>query len=451
MRSTERHILIITNTQIKSGDAVNRVTAVRWSALHEIGNFRDYDVILLDWSDLQAIYLEHWTAFDMQFRQDKVQEHLLAGCKFLFYGDMAHTRQMRSGPTQSYRVLVTNFTGLQMGWNEHGGSRIEVLPAAKEAGLARYAKLLTSYGQSLITAEHPLTSFEPIQDGSRIVSLVLCKRVFARTRNNGPIAFSLDLVVEESIGGNVIQVTPRSEFVFLPSVAASTHDVLEILLTDLLGIEGSTTEPEWASVIQLEGEEILRSELASIDAETVRLACRRSSVVEDLNRLRTPLRLLYGTGRSLEPVVWQVLEALGAKVVRPADGESKEDGWITVIVGNQQLEGVLEIKTTAKHSLSEECLRQVAEWKERGISSRQISYKGIVVGGASIASQPNERPDPFSSSFRKGAELRQVAVITPADLFRVFEHHSREILDLDAFWMALFHTNGIFDPKSFLS
>jgi hypothetical protein len=107
-------------------------------------------------------------------------------------------------------------------------------------------------------------------------------------------------------------------------------------------------------------------------------------------KTRECLKLLYERGDQLEVVVRDILRGLGAHVEDP-ENPGKEDGWVTVQVSGQILEGVIEVKSTKNPQFGEDGIRQLLDWVDRGIQLRQKKYKGLFFGNSSVDKVINER------------------------------------------------------------
>lgn len=159
---------------------------------------------------------------------------------------------------------------------------------------------------------------------------------------------------------------------------------------------------------------------------------------------RRCLKLLYERGKPLEDAVRGVLQALGATVETPKE-EGKEDGWIAVKVDGKNLEGVLEIKSTASEQLDIKGFRQLLEWRNRGIELRHKEYKPIFIGNSAVDLPVDKRPPAFSDSWRKSAEVASVVAVKTEDLYHAYELKMSGKLNVPKFWENLFATKGIFE------
>ena len=150
----------------------------------------------------------------------------------------------------------------------------------------------------------------------------------------------------------------------------------------------------------------------------------------------------------MEPIVRDVLCVLGAKVEDPIE-KNKEDGWIKEING-KEYKGVLEIKSTRLDHFNEDGRKQLLDWVNRGITLRNIQYKGIFIGNSAIEKPVEDRPFAFSDSWEKAAELGKFCAMKTEHLYIIYKLNCEDKINIDAFWETVFNTNGIFDLKKYL-
>lgn len=170
--------------------------------------------------------------------------------------------------------------------------------------------------------------------------------------------------------------------------------------------------------------------------------------VEERYESRSCLGLLFERGGTLERIVRHILGELGGDVEEPTD-PGKEDGWVEVDAGGDHLEMVLEIKSTKNDQFGEDGLKQLHEWKDRGIVIRGKEYKGVFIGNSCVSKPPKERPDPFSDAFIKTARISGLAALKTVDLFEIYMLSKEGRIDLVDFWRKLYDTNGVFDLRHF--
>lgn len=144
-----------------------------------------------------------------------------------------------------------------------------------------------------------------------------------------------------------------------------------------------------------------------------------------------------------------MLGELGAEVETPGEDRANEDGWVSVQVGDEKFEGVLEIKGVKTKHFNLERLRQLVEWIERGWTLREKTYTGIFVGNSSREDPPRRRVWPFNSNWVKQAKMRGHVGIRSEDLYILYLLDRTDRLDRDEFWRELFCTKGPFDMRRY--
>ncbi len=238
--------------------------------------------------------------------------------------------------------------------------------------------------------------------------------------------------------------------IFLPRIDATEGETLEIVLRDVCRIEILTPEPEWVRYYVAPGQKSI-DEKIGIHQESIKK--EKECLEKDENKrveARECLKLLYAGEMELEPVVWNMLEKLGANVEKPKN-PGKEDGWVSVEIGNAKYKGVLEIESTTKNQFSEKGIEQLAKWKDRGIRLRHEKYKGIFIGNSCRNRPPKGRPCPFADDWCKTANISAICVLTTADLYRLYELQWCEKFNANNFWSDVFQTNGILNIDKHLS
>jgi hypothetical protein len=112
------------------------------------------------------------------------------------------------------------------------------------------------------------------------------------------------------------------------------------------------------------------------------------------------------------------------------------------------MEGVIEVKGVRRDTFDAYGLKQLSQWRQRGVLLENKDYKPIFVGAAGIDRPPVERPDPFDKRWGNQAELLGTVGLLTDDLYRACVLHAWGQLDGPAFWRAVFSTNGIFDGSA---
>jgi hypothetical protein len=265
---------------------------------------------------------------------------------------------------------------------------------------------------------------------------------YAWNRYNEPLAFAVQLRIEN------VYFTPIE---FLPPIDLAAAETLLIVLRDVCGVPLDAPEPPWLERYAAPGQREVDGRIRELEAQRDSIDRTIEEARAERVRVRSPLKLLYERETPLEPVVRDVLRTLGAEVEEPPEGESKEDGWITVMIDGVPHHGVIEVKSTRADSFDERGIRQAVEWRTRGVELRLREYKPIFIGNSAVDKPFGERPYPFSDSWRKNAQLQRVAALRAEELLGIYVLERQGELDRDAFWRDVFATNGVVDLRSHLA
>jgi len=276
------------------------------------------------------------------------------------------------------------------------------------------------------------------------------------SRYGTSIVFSVRIVAEgsptfrETGISTAHQVVPvTGPIYFLPESQLTKEAALEFVLRELCGVDISAPEPEWVSQFVAPGQDEVDRQITKLEDRIGELREDHVRKVEKRAEVRKPLGLLYETGAALEATVRSVLEALGAEVETPGEDSANEDGWITVQVGDETFEGVLEIKGVKTKHFNLEGLRQLSDWIERGWTLREKTYTGIFVGNSSREEPPRRRVWPFNPNWVNQAKMRGHVGIRSEDLYILYLLDRTRRLDRNEFWRELFSTKGPFDMRRY--
>jgi len=443
-----KKLLIVGGGTLIGSTTETQVTCADWRNLKAVKNMRDYDAIVFNcatWNPKESLDI---SSVSSVFSVSTFAEFLASGGVAVFLGDP------RFDVFAWGRRTFLYWTGLEVTWDSQPG---DTRVLGKDAGVyQRYLADLSQWKYSLATATVSKVLRDEVTTRLGVtgedIRLRFRQQPLCRTRYDRWLAFAIQAIIQErriQIGGEGwFDVVELGEVTFLPETDLAATDALETVLKDRFGVTVKESEPEWAKPIVAIGQEAVDDRIATL--ETTIADAQMALEMERATRMnvREPIRLLYDSGHSLEQIVRNILGSLGAQVEDPTD-PGKEDGWITVTIGDQTLEGVLEVKSTSNGQFSQEGPRQLLDWINRGIELRGKLFKGIFVGNGSFGTPVEERPDPFSDEFRKAAALRKIVCLTTTHLYQAYDMDRRGKLDRAVFWKVIFGTNGILEPQVF--
>ncbi len=436
------------------GTEARPITCFPWDRISSSINPSDYDVLVINLLSLQDQSTVDWRAFLEVMNLQSTMQVIDNQGAIIVLGDPRFRVQYSPPPRYDIpnsAVAEADFlawTGLIFNWDGRPGTSIE-FNAEYWSQYARYLRNLRRWNYSLRGCEPDNNSFSQVFNVETLrrssVEVNVSPVTICANRYGGGLAFEIRLsLVRRSPTAASEILQEFGPLIFLPKVDLDNQEALEIILTDLCGVDLTPREPEWLASVVAPGQASIDGEIASIEDEIQSLVGRLDARYAEREASRRFLQLLYAREEKLEPAARDVLRALGGDVEEPQES-NKEDGWVVVRLPDRTLEGVLEIKSTRNPQLGEGAIRQLREWRDRGIDMRQKVYKGILVASNAVNAPVWERPDAFSGSFRNSLRLGSFVAVKAEDLYILYVLKARGRLDIDEFWGRLFDTNGVFD------
>ncbi len=450
MSDTSRIIIFGGNQPTKDSGA--KLITIPWDALNERLELGDGDKVIIDLLSLDKIDDVDWVVFHNIINSKSMKSLITSGGSIIILGDPRFAMKMSIGPHVS-RPDFLGFTGISFDWEEGEG---EPVVAAEDMDasnpLSTYLGFLNYWHYALTGCKTPnpsgfVTAWTPEK-------VKLTKRTIARTRTGADIAFELNFEpskVVRKVNPNIKEAEEEEtieygSILFLPRIDLSPPETISLVTRTLCDLAFLTEEPEWAASMPVPGQKEIQNKMMQIERQIAELENTLEAARPMLKSKRAFLRLLYDCGTSLDEVVRNVFTVLGANVTAPVD-DNGESGWISVDVGGDQMEGVLEIKSTEEPQCKEEDLHRLSQWVSKGIREQQKRFKGIYISSNSTDKPPKERPNPFDMTFAEISKLHQFVVITTPVLWELYVLKCARKLDLELFWNRLFLTDGLFDIK----
>jgi hypothetical protein len=369
----QKKIALIGATGYEYSSTEAQVECFTWDRLKKAANLADYDVVILHLLSLEdprsldtRAFMDMlnvrtmWEVLDKGPGDSDSAVYVLGDPRFL----LEEAPPGRTGEIRKrWEVPFLFWTGVEFKWDDRPGDTIECRWKAISGSFKPFVYNLGRWRYSLDRCNlnaHELSKFLPTpticEDGFELSVLVedICK-----SRYQTSIVFSVQIVARgyaKRIGSQEETLRLTEPIYFLPESRLSEEEMLEFVLRDLCGVDVSAPEPEWVSEFVAPGQERVDRELIELQDRIREVIEEHARKVEERAEVRKPLKLLYETGAALEESVRSVLEALGAEVERPED-RTKEDGWVTVRVGDETFEGVLEVKGAKNRHFDWEGLR----------------------------------------------------------------------------------------------
>jgi hypothetical protein len=442
MSSTERVAVVGWNGDDAATDS-RIVKFFNWETPSKNLNLKDYDiwVLLPDTIPDRMPSGTIWDALDVEY----VHDALLHNTVIYVLGDAR--RRIDAG---SYTRDFLSWLGLSIRWDSARSTVERNAPElAIRFGVTEYIGARRTWDYALEWAvDYSGTLGGSILGRSQTSISKYTLDIFSLCMNryNRCIAFGIQLSLNKSTGryqGEWRVETSYGAVIILPGNSDEVVDYLNSFLVEAIGVSLKEQPPPWVETLTVHGQMELDEKLSDLYAKQDEIAGSIAAVLDDRQKLRSPLGVLYQTGTELEVSVLDMLEQLGAVVERPTES-NLEDGWLAVETNQGKFEGVLEIKSTKKPQFDSYGTKQLLEWVTRGIQLRTKKYKPIFVGNAALMISHTERKNPFPKNWIEQAKLGDIVALTTSTLFDAYVMHKCVTLASDEFWNRLFSKSGVF-------
>jgi len=211
----------------------------------------------------------------------------------------------------------------------------------------------------------------------------------------------------EKLGGTLVLLPTPDEYHTEPSV--------EWLLQRARGLE-EVPPPSWVSDIEIPGEAALKNEISTEKRQVEAISSKIGKLESSLRELQRFKGLLYDTGASLQELVRETLEKLGA---RP-EPSVVTDEFIIDIGGEKAL---IEVKGVTK-SISKGDLGQLITDLGEHLKATGEDIHGILIGNAWRTLPVDQRDTHdkpiFPQNVVKIAENRNIRLISTTELFKAY-------------------------------
>lgn len=442
MAAQERIVVVGWNADsVESGE--RRIDFFDWDKTIDQVNLKDYDVwvLLPDTLNGDSDNSNLWSRLSVSY----VHDALLHRTDIYVLGDARRKVPKKHEGTPQF----LHWSGLDIRWDTASSTATTYDDdSLGKFGIADYVKQRSRWDYALESAINygeglggsPLVRLRNNFFQYDVVKVPLCNNRYGRS-----IVFALTLAAYEK-GPREHHWSVQDTFgniIALPLHSQNLAESLRAFIREAFDLNIEEVEPGWLNEISAPGQSEIEVKLAEANARLVEAAAQMERISEEMKGIRKPLNVLYQTGSSLEHAVRALLVSMGAELEVP-DERNREDGWITVKSPEGILEGVLEIKGVSKSHFDSYGIKQLLEWKNRGIELRLKKYKAIFIGTSSPQLPPSDREDPFPDSWKKQASLAGIAAITTDTLLSAFEMKMNGQLDVMAFWLKLFDIDGVF-------
>jgi hypothetical protein len=260
---------------------------------------------------------------------------------------------------------------------------------------------------------------------------------FGVTTYHTVLAIEFDYVYEHGQNAGALTI--------LPSSGRGTEVEDSFILREVFGIATALPEPAWVGMLRVPGQTEIEAQIAEKREAVSRLQQELTASEESLKDCKRWFRLLYDDGDSLEAIVKESFEVLGAQ----AEKKSKEKEDYRVRVPEYPL-AVMEVKGTHNPKFKTPALRELAHWMDEVNAAEGVSVKGILVGNGGRNDEPQNRVKLFEPNCEGYAQTKDIVILRSMDLFCLVVLKQLDLLDTKGLWKDMFACKGSFDAAPYL-
>jgi hypothetical protein len=359
-----RKIAIITN--IKRGELklpIN-LNTFGWSDLTEEINFRDYDGLIIDVSELPNNV--DWVIFYRILNRKICIDMLKAGGYIIVLGD-ASFDCIHGGIPRHFM----NWSPFNIEWVVGSGTSFKQTEQGNKSKFARYLDRVEGYASSFNSVDAHRDLASP-KSGHKVIARW---QVFSINRTGYAIGAMLTLKLQR---GYDVSDWLDNNFFMLPSTnRGSQYDIVDLVSIFENNERASKSEPDWAKIITVAGQEGIDTEIANKQELTRLIKEDLVNLENNKSELRKPLEILYKSDKPLEEAVKNVFRSLGGNVIEP-----KETNKIEFHLSYNDLYFAPEVKSTAKSHIEQKGLRQAIDWSNDAYDETQRQHKALLIVSA---------------------------------------------------------------------
>lgn len=263
----------------------------------------------------------------------------------------------------------------------------------------------------------------------------------AITLTKHPIAFSFSSkynFTQKVAGGMRISWVPTAKITSLPPTTnLSIGDAIIKILTVRFGVSLELAFPEWVGNYKTSSQKQVESNILRFENNKKQIEGLLQVQYDSLLIEAKYQKLLFEQGDSLQSIVHDAFELLGAEVDRK--DEKTDDGKIIYKKNNK---GILEVKGK-KNCIERKDIRQLEDWKDNAEKVEGFERKGIFVANCFIDKELNERGEYFPDKTANKAEDEGFCLLKTSQIFKAICLLKENKLDKKKFWETIFGTNGV--------
>ena len=230
------------------------------------------------------------------------------------------------------------------------------------------------------------------------------------------------------------------ELTILPASRRGTDIDDLFVLQQCFGIAATLSEPQWVSALKVPEQTEIEDSIGEKRRERIKIDTELGAEEQRLQACKRWYRLLYDDGHSLEAIVKESFELLGASVSKTSN--EKDDYRIKM---SPYSDAVMEVKGTRNAKFGIGALRQLAGWMDEANARENITVKGIFIGNGARTVEPQTRRKLFEKNSEDYAIIKEMVVLRSMDLFCLTILRLLNLLDVTKLWKEFYECKGSFD------
>ena len=405
-------------------------TSINW--LHEkITSFADCDTLIVDTTTLNKDLIKsiEFKTADLLFTE--IQKRFKTGLLIICI------------PSPTFQISLTPGQWLSHSINNYFWSPID----------CNYKK--TPPGKKLKKRHGDNFSLDPYVDSITEWNLSMpCIPTIKVSCQSGEMLANPSTIIESNsddlLGGEWSFDGAKGSVIFLPPLETPKKSLDKIF--EILGFNGPTPPPEWASNVKISRISHYEEKITKIENEITKQQQEKNKFSSQLEKLRNFRKLVYETDDELENTVMDALKLLGLSKVRK--GNPGKDDLLFDFSKNKTFSLCsVEIKGITG-SLKLRDLRQSNNWVEDHMEYSKIKAKGLVICNTfrdiELKKSLKERNN-ISKENLEYANSREVCILPTHVLLDLCNHVLDEnLIDVKVIENTIATTNGILALNSIL-
>ena len=283
-----------------------QVDCFLWSQITKIKNIRDYDTVIFDLLPLSTTEKRQavaWQKFEGLLDFHSAVDILWNGGMIIVVGDPRfsidtgekdkNTKENKKAEDRKVKSFL-DWTGVDFAWDSEPGDTVQFQNDYDHRHFTDYVDKLVNWEYSLAQCKlNEETAGQRFNLSHKDYEIHLDKDFFCYNRYRNALAFLLRLQYRERTYDGSRVLESFGSLIFLPKINLPEDDALQLILSNICGIETDLPEPEWLKGFLVPGQKSIDEEITRIEAELQNKFANLSKANLEREECRKCLKLLY--------------------------------------------------------------------------------------------------------------------------------------------------------------